>query len=304
MIFKMTSLFIRYLAIALMAPALIVIVGCGGSSTSTPPVLYLVPELKYHLISEFGGVFYCDPDMYPVANPGQELVNALEHFPEIRADQAEFSAILEHLGLPDKAEYTNDEILQIYREHKKLLFGVQLTAADDNYEFVIRVGENQGERIEGAITPSGKVKIQKRESSFNTCPICLSEGTMIDTPNGQVAVEQIREGMDIWTIDCHGNRVVAKVIETAMTPVSMDFEMVKITLNDGRTVTASPGHPTVEGKALSSYCVGEILDGSIVTAVEKVLYKGRVTYDILPSGTTHGYWANEVLLKSTLFASR
>ena len=29
-------------------------------------------ELKYHLISYFGGVFYCDPDFYPVARQGQE----------------------------------------------------------------------------------------------------------------------------------------------------------------------------------------------------------------------------------------
>lgn len=288
-------------AAILMVIAVSISAGCGGvSPTSTPPVVYSVPELQCRLISKFGNVFYCDPDIYPVAQPGQEEKNAQEQFPIIRANEAEFSAILEHLGLPNKAEYTSEEELQIYREHKKLVLGVQVTPSGDAYQFILRVGEVQGERIEGTITPSGKITVQKREPSFNTCPICLAKGTIIDTPSGPITVEQLSKGMAVWTVDGSGKRVVAEVIETAVTPVPSYFEVIRVILNDGRTVTASQGHPTADGRELGSYQVGETLDGGLVVAVEHVAYDSKATYDLLPSGTTRLYWANGVLLRSTL----
>ena len=79
----------------------------------------------------------------------------------------------------------------------------------------------------------------------------------------------------------------------------MFFQVVRITLNDGRSVTASPGHPSAEGQMLGDYRVGDTLDGATVTAVEHVNYNGA-TYDILPAGATALYWANGVLLRSTL----
>lgn len=289
------------IAVLLVAMAVGVSAGCGGrSATPTVPAVYSSPELEYRLISKFGNVFYCDPDVYPVARPDQEEKNALEQFPIIRANEAEFSAILEHLGLQNKAEYTSEEKLQIYREHKKLLLAVQLTASDDIYNFVLRVGEDQGERIEGTITPSGQITVQEREPSFNTCPICLARGTIIDTPTGPIPVEQLHKGMVVWTLDGSGKRVVAEVVETVATPVPPSFEVIRIRLNDGRIVTASPGHPTADGRALGNYQVGDTLDGGLVVAVEHVAYDSNATYDLLPSGTTHLYWANGVLLRSTL----
>jgi len=268
--------------------------------TPTPPVVYSVPELQYQLISKFGNVFYCDPDIYPVARPEQEEKNALDQFPIIRANEAEFSAIVEQLGLPNKAEYTGEEKLQIYREHKKLRLAVQMTALGDAYQFILRVGEGQGVCIEGTITPSGEMTVQKREPSFNTCPICLAEGTIIDTPNGPISVEQLRKGMAVWTVDGSGKRVAAEVVETAVTPVLPSFEVVMVRLNDGRNVTASPSHPTAEGRVLGDYRLGDTLDGGLVVAVEHVVYDSNATYDILPSGTTRLYRANGVLLRSTL----
>lgn len=150
--------------------------------TPTPSVIYSMPELKYRLISNFDTVFWVDHDFYPVAREGQEEKNALEQYPAISTNAAEFSAILGHLGLPNKADYTNEEKLLIYREHKKLKNAVQMTVSADVYNFTLRLGEGQGERIEGTITPSGKITILKREPSFNTYPICLAKGTLIDIP--------------------------------------------------------------------------------------------------------------------------
>jgi len=270
------------------------------TQTPTPPVIYSLPQLEYRLVSRFGDVFYCDPDFYPVAREGQEEKNALEQFPSIRTNEAEFSAILEHLGLPNKAQYTNEDKLRIYREHKKLAFAVQMTASGDAYNFTLRVGEGQGERIDGTITRWGEITVLKREPSFNTCPICLAKGTLIDTPIGPVPVEQLRKGMAVWTVDDWGERVRASVVKTAVTPVPASFQVVRLKLNDGRTVTASLGHPTAEGRALGDYQAGETLNGALVVAAELVAYDNGTTYDLLPSGTTGLYWANGVLLKSTL----
>jgi hypothetical protein len=244
--------------------------------TPTPPRVYSIPELKYLLLASFDNVFYVDPDFYPIAREGQEEKNALEQFPIIRANAVEFSAILEHLGMPNKGEYTNEEKLRIYREHKKLTLGVELTASGDIYHFILRVEEGQGERIEGTITPSGEIKVLKREPSFNTYPICLTKGTLIDTPSGPVPVEQLHRGMAIWTVDNSGNRIVAGVVETTT---------------------------TAEGRALGEYHVGDTLDGALVILVQHVIYNGGATYDLLPAGSTGLYWANGILLKSTLAAN-
>ena len=123
---------------------------------------------------------------------------------------------------------------------------------------------------------------------------------MIDTPSGQIPVEDLRQGMLIWALNDAGERVEATIVKTAVTSVSPDFLMVKITLSDGRTVTASPGHPTADNKPLGDYLVGDILDGAVVSTVGKVPDQNGVTYDILPSGGTGLYWGNGILLKSTL----
>jgi hypothetical protein len=291
-----------FIGIALLSIVTIFIGACTQqpASTSTPPVIYSLPELKYRLISNFDNLFYVDPDYYPIAREGQEEKNALEQFPSIKADTIEFSAILKYLGMSNKAEYTNEEKLLIYRQHKKLTLGVQMTASGDVYQFTLRVREGEGERIEGTITPSGKITVLKREPSFNTYPICLARGTLIDTPGGPVPVERLYKGMAVWTVDDSGKRIVALVVQTAVTSVPSSFQVVRLRLNDGRTVTASPGHPTAEGRALGDYQVGDTLDGALVMTVEYVTYNGGATYDFLPSGATGLYWANGILLKSTL----
>jgi hypothetical protein len=129
---------------------------------------------------------------------------------------------------------------------------------------------------------------------------CLASGTIIDTPNGPVPVEQLQPGMLAWTMDESGRRVAARLVETSETPVPPNHQVVSVTLNDGRQVTASLGHPTAEGRALGDYCVGDVIDGSIVIDTDYMTYGDSATYDILPDGSTGLYWANGILLKSTL----
>jgi hypothetical protein len=264
-----------------------------------PQVEYSIPELKYQLIAHFSNVFWCDPDLYPIARPIEEQIAALEQFTTIRANTTEFAAVLEQLDLPNKTDYTEEEKLLIYREHKELTYAIQMTPSGNLYDFTLRVKEDQGESISGTITTSGVIKVIKRQSSINTCPICLSKGTLIDTPYGAVPVEQLQKGMTVWTFEIWGNREAAIVIGTTKTDVPASFSIIRVTLSDGRTVTVSPGHPTSDGLPLGGYQVGDILDGARILALEHVAYNGA-TYDILPSGDTGLYRANGILLKSTM----
>src|SRR5512138_3022007 len=169
----------------------LLIAGCNsGPVSGTTPSRYSQYELEYRLLAEFPDVFWTDPDFYPIVRQGQEQANALLRFGEIQANALEFSAIISHLGMDRKDAYTDIEKLLVYRQHKLLTLGVEMTSSDGgSYRFVLRVREGQGERIQGTITSAGAIKIEKREPSINTHPICLVEGTLIDTPGGPVPVQ-------------------------------------------------------------------------------------------------------------------
>ncbi len=152
-----------------LAFAVLAVYAC--SSPTEPTMTLSAPTLEYRLIARYGPVFFCDPDFYPIAREGEEQQHALDQFAAIRANTAEFAAILDHLGFPDKADYTADEKLRIYREHKTLTYGVQLTSTGAAYDFTLRIGQNQGSRIDGTINSSGSITETSRETSFNTCPI-------------------------------------------------------------------------------------------------------------------------------------
>ena len=270
------------------------------TSSTTLPAIYSQYQLEYRLFSEYPNIFWCDPDFYPVAKEGQEQQNAKDQFPAIKSNQTEFSAILAQLNIPDKTDYTDNEKLLIYREHKKLTYTLQMTAANGGYDFDLRVGQGQGWRVKGTIKTSGEIQEMSRVSSFNTCPICLVKGTLIDTPQGQIPVEQLIKGMIIWTMDDTGHRITKEIVATASTIVPSSFHVIRIELSDGRSVTASPGHPTAEGRAIADYQVGDSLDGAEVVTTTEITYENSITYDILPDGTTGFYWANCILLGSTL----
>jgi len=271
-----------------------------SNTTTTGVNVYTVPQLKYLLGTQYPDLFWNDPDLYPIAREGQELQNALAQFPSIKEDREEFTAILAHLNLTEKSDYTDEEKLLIYREHKMLASGVQISGTASPYSYLLFIGEGQGYKISGTITASGKITELRKEPSFNTHPICLAKGTAIDTPLGPVPVEDLRPGMPVWTENASGERVEGVLIKTAVTEVTTPFYMSIITLQDGRRITASPGHPAADDKALGSYKIGDLLDGSVVSGIETISHNSGFTCDILPAGCTGLYWANGVLLKSTL----
>ncbi|EPA04486.1 hypothetical protein BG20_I2303 [Candidatus Nitrosarchaeum limnium BG20] len=140
----------------------------------------------------------------------------------------------------------------------------------------------------------------KKEYNDRPCPICLSEDTVIDTPNGNVNIKDVNQGMRVFTQDTSGNKQTVEILKTGKTLVSPDHKMVHIVLVDNRELYGSPNHPTVNGKTLEQLQTGDILDGAKIKKIEIIPYTGTYTYDILPSGDTGFYWANEILIKSTL----
>ena len=106
--------------------------------------------------------------------------------------------------------------------------------------------------------------------------------------------------MVVWTQTADGLRIAAPVAEVGSMEAPVGHEMVHLVLADGREVLVSPGHRTADGRAVGLLQVGDAVDGSTVERSELVPYAGGRTYDLLPAGATGRYWANGILLASTL----
>lgn len=132
------------------------------------------------------------------------------------------------------------------------------------------------------------------------CPICLAKHTLIETPLGAVAVEDLQIGAPVWTVTASGSRVVGTVEKNSKTAVPLGHKMVQLVLKDERTLLVSPGHSTIDGLTAGELTVGNIYDGSQISSAERVPYDEGYTYDLLSSGETGFYWANGILLGSTL----
>ncbi|MBI3732092.1 MAG: hypothetical protein HY259_01350 [Chloroflexi bacterium] len=257
-------------------------------------------ELKYQLIGKFGPIFFCDSDFYPVARPGAEQTNAEQQFPTIQANTDEYQAILRHNNLKESDTSAETKLL-IYREHKKLN-AIIFEPSGSAFKFQLQTGQapRSNSQVEGTISGGGTIAVTQQLSVAGGCPICLSGNTLIATPGGPVAVKDLRPGMVVWTVDAVGARQAATVLETVRRPVPLIHEMVYLALADGREIVAAGAHPTTDGRLFADLKPGDLVDGSRVVKAERVRYEEDATYDLLPSGETGAYWANGILIGSTL----
>ena len=265
------------------------------------PAATLSPtDLKYRVLDEFPDFFFCDPDFYPVARE-DEMVLALQRFPELQANLEGFQAIVKQNGLAGVTSFTDEQKLLVYREHKKLS-ALYFELVGEKYQFQIQTGQEgqEGIVITGTIDGNGSIEVQDRTTGSPMCPICLAVGTLIETPRGAVRVEELQVGDQVWTKNAAGARVLAVILRVGSVRVPATHQVIHVILSDGRELWASPGHPTADGRILADLNLGDILDGAPVTVVERLQYQGTATFDILPSGGTGFYWANGVLLSSTL----
>jgi hypothetical protein len=281
------------------------LVACGSAPPSPVGTPLSVYELKFKVIDSLGAPVYCDPDFYPVVREGGEQANAITEYPKIRAQVDLYAAIVAHEHLPS-GDLSDAQKLTLYRAYK-LLNAQVLTQNGNEYSFEFRARSKDQSTIElvkGTVRVDGVITVTSRTASGPPpCPICLAASTLIATPGGAVRVVDIKPGMVVWTADRDGNRVAAAVLEVGSTQVPAGHLMVHLVLADGRELLVSPGHKTADGRALGSLAAGDQLDGSTIKLWELVPYSGDRTYDLLPAGATGAYWANGVLLASTLAGS-
>jgi hypothetical protein len=279
-----------------------------ASSVPTPkPGALGAVALEYTLIDHFGavgsenGIFYCDPDQFPVAH-ANIMERALAGFEELRKDAATLAAILTRLGYGNPATLTPDQKVAVYVENNKLRAITLEPEGASGYRFALsqRLASG-GQRIEGSISGVGAITVARQTPTLLSCPICLPVGTRIDTPNGARAVETLRVGDVVWTQSARGERVAVSLAAIGQAIAPNDHRVVAVMLDDGRRVTASPGHPTRDGSPLGSLRPGDHLDGSLVVDVTLLEYGYGRTFDILPSGETGVYWTDGVPLGSTLW---
>ncbi len=269
--------------------------------TPAPTGALTLAQLKYRIVDRFGRLWYCDPDFYPVAR-GDPDTTAEQRFPETQQDAETFSAILSHLGYAPSPSYTHTQKVAIYTDWK-MLGGLRLDPAGAAYKFNARFtkDDRSGTLVDGTVDRAGTIAVVSQTASGPPpCPICLASGTRIATPSGPVAVEDIREGMTVWSIDEGGARIAALVARAGSMTAPADHAVVHLVLADGRELHASPAHPLADGRALGSLAVGDAVDGSVVTSAELEPYGLGTTFDLLPAGPTGVYWAGGVPLRSTI----
>ncbi len=268
--------------------------------TSTPSAEPLsVSQLKYAVLDAYPDFFWCDPDFYPIAREDEQVL-ALERFDSIQADAEEFAVILERLKLSADT-FTDADKLAIYQQHKKI-GAIPFEEWTNGYTFTIRTSDNRssGRTVSGDVNMNGVINVKEITDAFVTCPICLARGVMISTPNGDVAVQDLLPGNTVWTVDSLGKRHAQPLVKISAVASVPGQVVTRVLLADGRALLVSPGHPDADGRALGTLMAGDVLDGAGVVSAESVLYAGGATFDILPAGDTGAYWANGILIGSTL----
>jgi hypothetical protein len=302
---------------AITTALLLAVVAAGCSAAPAPAATSPAPsptagaplnsaELRFRLIEAFGPLWYCDPDFWPIAVQ-DEAERSIERFGEVQADTDAFVAILAHLAIAPSAELTADQKLAIYRVWKQLNAISLEPAGDGSYRFdylnMPAPGATEGRRTTGTIDEQGQIAIDVQTPAGEpVCPICLARGTLIATPDGEVAIEDVRIGMRVWSIDGSGRRIVARVVLLGQTQVPATHQVVRLVLADGRTVSASPGHPLADGRSLGAIHAGDRVDGATVVSASPEHYGDGSTFDLLTDSPTGAYFAGGVPLGSTLAA--
>jgi hypothetical protein len=265
------------------------------------------PESRYRLLNHFARIFFCDPDMYPVGHDEKHWANLA--FPEIMKDAPAFQVMAKRLGFEKTVNFSDDQKLSFYREYKELQFGVRLASEGEKLKFSLRYREdplnykhlpNNGFSVSGFVDPHGEISVSESVLTTLQCPVCLSAGTLIQTTNGEIAIEDLKPVMLAWTLDARGARVATPILNIISMPVPADHMMIQLRLSDGRELSVSPGHPTADTRFVDQLKSGASYSGALIRAATWQHYHSKFTYDLLVAGDTGFYWANGILLASSL----
>jgi hypothetical protein len=305
----------RQLARTLLLAALVA--ACGGAAATPGPTVIPGPsggptggpaldagQLRLLVMDRLGERWYCDPDEYPIAH-GTELERAIERWDEMVAEGVVFKAVAAKLGINVGGAVTDAQKQAIYHIWKNAMSIPMDPVGDGLYRFDYTAmpvaGNAMGVRTAGLIDAAGTMTIESQAPAGEpNCPICLARGQRVDTPSGSIAVDALHLGDQIWTIDAAGRRVAGTVIALGSTEAPAGHVVIHLTLADGRSVTASPGHPLADGRQLGTLALGDMVDGSPIVGLETLPYGGGATFDLVASGATGWYYVDGVPLGTTL----
>src|SRR6266513_1787182 len=270
---------------------------CGSVKYGGMSQPLTTPELKYRLIDTIGPPLFCGPPVVrmPSDDEASQEVAALRS-----QDATSFDAIVHHEKL-DAAHLTADDDRRIVQQ-VQVLQALPLQADGQLFRFDYIAGRPSTEHVVGTIDDHGVISLESHDPTQfpgrGGCPICLAATTRIATPDGAIPVSDLRAGMLVWTVYA-GKRVAAPIAIFRHTTAPFGHRVIRVVLADGRAVVASPGHPTGDGRRMGELNPGDLLDGSRVVTMDFLPYTGD-TWDLLPRSTTGTYWADGVLLGSTL----
>lgn len=138
-------------------------------------------------------------------------------------------------------------------------------------------------------------------NALSNLPVpCLSASTMISTPQGDIRVIDLTPGMQVYTTNADGHRVIEQLELVSKVSVPRKHSLYNLRFSGGKSLLVSGAHPMADGSEVQDLKPGTVLDGAELVSIEKVSYAGGYTYDLLPAGDTGCYWADGVLLGSTL----
>jgi len=129
---------------------------------------------------------------------------------------------------------------------------------------------------------------------------CAAAWTPIDTPDGPRAIDTLRVGDRVFTLD-HGRVVVAPIVRVRRQSVTHHV-LVRVTLTSGGLVEMSGSHPTADGRRFDALVVGDRLGDAVIAALETIPYDEDATFDVLPSSDSGAYRVNGAWVGSTLHA--
>jgi len=127
---------------------------------------------------------------------------------------------------------------------------------------------------------------------------CASPDTPIATANGERAIQDLAVGDLVYSVQ-DGAIGLVPIRQVHRVPVT-EHRVLRIEFASGAHFEMSAGHPTAQGRPIADLAVGQAILGERVTSITEIAYRHPYTYDILPDSDTGSYFADGVLVGSTL----